>query len=97
MLLPVGSVVYLENGDQKIIILNRGVIVNQNNQEVFFDYTGAIYPEGLNPKQVYYFNQEDIDQVVFQGYVDDDERRFTDLYKKWVATTNLKKGYTQNN
>ena len=50
MLLPVGSVVYLENGNQKIVVLNRGAIVSQNNQKVIFDYTGAIYPEGLNPE-----------------------------------------------
>ncbi len=97
MLLPVGSVVYLENGNQKIVILNRGAIVSQNNQKVIFDYTGAIYPEGLNPEQVYYFNQEDIDKVVFQGYIDDDEKRFGDLYKKWLTTNNFKKGKTQNN
>ncbi len=47
-----------------------------------FDYTGALYPQGLDPEQVYYFNDEDIDEVVFEGFKDEDEERFVKLYKK---------------
>ncbi|MCD0063130.1 DUF4176 domain-containing protein, partial [Streptococcus agalactiae] len=56
MLLPVGSVVYLIDGNQKLVIVNRGAIVEQEGQEVYFDYLGGIFPEGLNLEQVYYFN-----------------------------------------
>ncbi|ALF27021.1 DUF4176 domain-containing protein [Streptococcus intermedius] len=84
MMLPVGSVVYLAEGNQKVIILNRGPIITQHGEDVLFDYTGALYPEGLNPEQVYYFNQEDIDEVVFEGYKDADEKRFITLYEKWL-------------
>ncbi|HEO7924472.1 TPA: DUF4176 domain-containing protein, partial [Streptococcus agalactiae] len=38
MLLPVGSIVYLVDGNQKLVILNRASIVDQNGQEVYFDY-----------------------------------------------------------
>lgn len=48
MLLPVGSVVYLIDGNQKLVIVNRGAIVEQEGQEVYFDYLGGIFPEGLN-------------------------------------------------
>lgn len=79
MLLPVGSVVYLIDGNQKLVIVNRGAIVEQEGQEVYFDYLGGIFPEGLNLEQVYYFNQEDIDEVVFEGYHDDEEERVSRL------------------
>ncbi|MGK7125884.1 DUF4176 domain-containing protein [Streptococcus agalactiae] len=59
MLLPVGSVVYLIDGNQKLVIVNRGAIVEQEGQEVYFDYLGGIFPEGLNLEQVYYFNKEE--------------------------------------
>ena len=49
-MLPVGSVVYLAEGNQKVIILNRGPIITQHGEDVLFDYTGALYPEGLNPE-----------------------------------------------
>jgi len=51
---------------------------------------------GLNPEQIFYFNQEDIDKVVFKGYTDLDEERFVELYKKWFEENkaNLKIGKT---
>ncbi|EGP5737900.1 MULTISPECIES: DUF4176 domain-containing protein [Enterococcus] len=85
MMLPIGSIVYLSEGNQKIMILNRGPLAEQHGKKVFFDYTGALYPQGLDPEQVYYFNDEDIDEVVFEGFKDEDEERFVKLYKKWVA------------
>lgn len=96
MLLPVGSVVYLIDGNQKLVIVNRGAIVEQEGQEVYFDYLGGIFPEGLNLEQVYYFNQEDIDEVVFEGYHNEEEERVSRLIEKWKNTEgkNLPKGKT---
>lgn len=96
MLLPVGSVVYLIDGNQKWVIVNRGAIVEQEGQEVYFDYLGGIFPEGLNLEQVYYFNQEDIDEVVFEGYHDEEEERVSRLIEKWKNKEgkNLPKGKT---
>ncbi|HIC0542755.1 TPA: DUF4176 domain-containing protein [Streptococcus agalactiae] len=96
MLLPVGSVVYLIDGNQKLVIVNRGAIVEQEEQEVYFDYLSGIFPEGLNLEQVYYFNQEDIDEVVFEGYHDEEEERVSRLIEKWKNTEgkNLPKGKT---
>ena len=50
----------------------------------------------LNPEQIFYFNHEDIDKVVFHGYTDLDEERFVELYKKWFEENkaNLKIGKT---
>ena len=81
--LPIGSIIYLKEGQQKVMILSRGCQLQQDNELVFFGYSGAAYPVGLNPEQIFYFNQEDIDKVVFHGYTDLDEERFVELYKKW--------------
>lgn len=96
MLLPVGSVVYLIDGNQKWVIVNRGAIVEQEGQKVYFNYLGGIFPEGLNLEQVYYFNQEDIDEVVFEGYHDEEEERVSRLIEKWKNKEgkNLPKGKT---
>lgn len=97
MILPIGSVVYLKEGNQKIMILNRGAVVEQDDRQVYFDYTGALYPEGLNPEQVYYFNREDIDEVIWEGYSDSDEKRYVELYEKWLTSINgiIKQGKTK--
>jgi len=92
-MLPIGSIVYLTGGDKKVMILNRGALVEQDGEQVLFDYTGGVYPNGLMPEQVYHFNEENIDKVVFVGFKDEDEERFQTLYEAWLAKqTNLKKG-----
>lgn len=85
MKLPIGSIVYLAEGNQKIMILNRGPFVEQHGEKVFFDYTGALYPSGLDPEEVFYFNETDVDEVVFEGFKDEEEVRFVALYEKWVS------------
>ena len=97
MILPIGSIVYLKDGNQKIMILNRGAVISQNNTQVYFDYTGALYPEGLNPEQVFYFNREDIDEVIWEGYSDLDEKRYVELYNNWLISIDgsIKQGKTK--
>ncbi|MGM0211417.1 DUF4176 domain-containing protein [Enterococcus sp. AZ112] len=96
-MLPIGSIVYLSEGNQKMMILNRGALVEQDGNKVVFDYTGAIYPTGLDPEQVYYFNDEDIDEVIFEGFKDGDEKRFVQLYDEWRKNNlSISKGKTDS-
>ena len=34
-ILPIGTIVYLKEGSQKLMILNRGVTIDQNGESVF--------------------------------------------------------------
>lgn len=82
---PIGSIVYLKNGHRKLMITNRVPIVNLGDGEVYFDYAACLYPIGFSPEQVYYFNEENIDKVIFKGYSDEDEERFVELFHKWLS------------
>ncbi|AXJ12910.1 DUF4176 domain-containing protein [Streptococcus pluranimalium] len=79
----IGSIVYLKDGRQKMMILNRGAIVDLGQGEVYFDYSACVYPIGFNPEKIFYFNEENIDKVLFEGYRDEDEERFLELYSQW--------------
>ncbi|MEI5991699.1 hypothetical protein A5881_003236 [Enterococcus termitis] len=79
-----GTIVYLKDGRAKIMIINRGPIVEKEGISFLYDYAGCVYPIGMNPEQVLYFNEENIDKVLFEGYRDEDEQRFEELYKKSV-------------
>ncbi|WP_206603429.1 DUF4176 domain-containing protein [Bifidobacterium catulorum] len=72
-MLPIGSVVYLAGGNQKIM-----------SRDVFFDYTGVLYPQGFDPDNIYYFHDVDVDEVVFEGYRDDDQNRLDTMFTNWV-------------
>lgn len=84
-LLPLGSVVYLEEGTQKLIIVGRGAIFEDpdTGQEVFADYMGVLYPQGLQTESTYFFQHDNIDEVVFEGYRDEEEERFLEVYQEW--------------
>ena len=79
------------------MILNRGVTIEQNGESVLFDYSAAFYPMGLNPEQLFYFNREDVDRIVFKGYSDEEEDRFVELYLQWLEENKEKvvKGRTK--
>lgn len=93
-LLPIGSIVYLQDGSQKLMILNRGPQIELEGKVQMFDYSGCVYPVGLAADQVLYFNTENIDKVLFEGFSDDDEARFQELYEKWLENEgkDVKKG-----
>lgn len=59
-----------------------------------FGYSGCFYPQGLDPENVFYFNDENIDEVVFEGLKDSEEERFQKVYDEWLEENkgSLKKG-----
>ena len=74
-LLPLGSIVILENGEKKIMIYGRRQLAITNQEE--YDYVACLYPEGnINDEFTYLFNHSDIKEVIFTGYSDDDEIEF---------------------
>ena len=92
-LLPLGSVVYLEEGTQKLIIIGRGVIFedSDSSEQVFADYMGTLYPSGFQKNSNIFFQHENIDRVVFRGYSDEEEKRFLEVYNYWKGTIKVKR------
>lgn len=69
---PLGSVVLLHGGTQKVMIVGRGLNVSDNGEQYYFDYGGVLYPNGFEGERMAYFNHENIERVFFAGYDDDD-------------------------
>lgn len=92
-LLPLGSVVYLEEGTQKLIIIGRGVVFedSDSSEQVFADYMGTLYPSGFQKNSNIFFQHENIDRVVFRGYSDEEEKRFLEVYNNWKGTIKVKR------
>ena len=94
LMLPIGSIVYLKNGSRKIMILNRGAFLEKAGEKTIFDYSGCIYPIGLDAEQIFYFNEENVDKVIFEGFKDEEEDRYQELYQQWLIDNEgvLKRG-----
>lgn len=90
-ILPIGSIVRLKNGDVKLMILNRAPLYNKNGSIGYFDYSACIYPTGKVEEQAYFFNRENIEEVFFEGYVDEQEELFREKYKEKMKDINYPK------
>ena len=84
--LPLGSVVLLKGGTQKLVIIGRGLQVqNAQKKILFFDYAGVPYPQGLSGDEAMYFNIDMIVKVVHEGYSDEDDAIITDSINEYLA------------
>lgn len=76
-LLPIGSIVLLKDGEKKLMI--SGIMQSDGGVGKQYDYLGLLYPEGhLGGKFQFLFNHEEIAQIVFRGYEDDERNLFLD-------------------
>jgi len=77
-ILPVGSVVLLEDSNKRLMIVGR--FQKTNGSEKVFDYSGCLYPEGiLDSNNMYLFDHEQINTVYFIGFQDYEQLEFTKL------------------
>ncbi|RAR45505.1 DUF4176 domain-containing protein [Paenibacillus sp. MDMC362] len=75
-LLPNGSIVILKEGEKKLVIYGRKQILALDQPQMF-DYLACLYPEGyVSPEFAYVFNHEDIQEIIFTGYQDEEEEQF---------------------
>lgn len=75
------------------MIVGRGAIMEdeETKEDVYFDYMGASYPEGMDPENAIFFNEDNVDEVLFTGFIDDEEERFKKLYRDWEASLSIDK------
>ena len=76
-LLPIGSVVLLKNSTKRVMILGVAQEAQREDGVKLYDYAGCLYPEGfLDPEQNFLFNQDQIEQLFFIGYQDEEALAF---------------------
>ena len=74
-LLPIGSVVTLEEGKHKLMIF--GVKQTHSETGKLYDYAGVLYPEGnVGTEYQMLFNHDKIKSVEFRGYENEERERF---------------------
>ena len=77
-LLPIGSIVKLENFDRLVMIMGVWAIIDGEEENVI-DYSGVIYPEGyINKELTLAFDRDKITDVLYIGYMDDQQKYLMD-------------------
>ncbi len=92
-LLPLGSVIRMHGAaeDGKLMIINRCVVATWNGEQGYFEYSACPYIFGFEGGKSIYFNHEDIEEICFKGYVDEDEIDVRLRYQGFIESKVLKK------
>ena len=73
--LPIGTIVSLNGGTKKVMIVGFYPIDKNNN--VMYEYSGCLYPEGfLSNSKMVVFNHNQIEKVYYLGFSDQEELEF---------------------
>ncbi len=78
-MLPIGSIVKLKGIGRKIMIFGYDQH-NRSKPNMNFEYIGVVYPEGhIDSKLHLGFNHNDIVEVVYEGYQDEERQDFVNI------------------
>ena len=74
-LLPLGSVVKLEEVEPYIMICGR-ILCTQSDDRIY-DYVGCLYPEGMGKSdELVFFDRDAIEELYFIGFQDEYEMTY---------------------
>lgn len=77
--LPIGSIVAIKGYDRSFMVLGRAIRKQEDGK--YYDYCACLYPDGYMGGDLYFFNEDAIEEVVFEGFEDEYEQllRLQDL------------------
>ena len=95
-MLPIGSVVELENDDKKYVIVGFMHQELEGNTLSIYQYTACEYSLGIDDKNDFlYFNDDKIDGLLFMGYTTQFDRIYLrilyEMYKEIENEKNIDK------
>lgn len=93
-ILPLGSVVLLNGGTKKVMIIGYCMKTPEKPNKIF-DYCGCVFPEGVLRSDITcVFDHEQIQQVYFSGYENDETSAFLN---KVITLTSIENQKVEQN
>ena len=81
--LPIGTVVLLKEGTQKVMITGYLIYSKDSNKKEMYDYGACIFPEGvISADSTLVFNHDQIDKIVYLGYENEEQANFNTFIKE---------------
>ncbi len=83
--LPIGSVVLLQNAEKRLMIIGYQRKKTAEDTEVF-DYCGCPYPEGfISAEDTAIFNHSQIDRIIAVGLQNSQQIEFAEKLRNFIA------------
>ncbi len=94
-ILPTGSIVTLNimkpGAENTKFIIIRRFIQNAVKEKEYFEYELMLYPSGTKDKKGVLVNHEQISNIVFRGYSDEEEEDYIKRVDKLLLQNSAKK------
>jgi hypothetical protein len=88
--LPLGTIVLLKDAKKKMMIIGYEIETEDENRTIY-NYMGCLYPEGFIEDNVHLlFNHEQIGQVIFMGFSNEESIELHKVLKELVNKRNNK-------
>lgn len=83
--LPIGSVVLLQNASKRLMIIGYQRMKEENSNKIF-DYCGCLYPEGFTSiNETAVFDHSQIDRIISVGLQNPAQIQFSEKLKTVIA------------
>lgn len=91
--LPIGSIVLLNGGIKKVMVIGYFFNDPTINKNKVFDYLGAMYPEGVFTLENFLaFDNKDISKIYNLGFSDEEQKHFSkkliEMKQKYINQNN---------
>lgn len=87
--IPLGSVVSLKGNPKKMMVIARGLILDEDDVRTYYDYGFCLYPEGMVGDAVIYSNHDQIQTIHFNGFVGEEEDDMVHRIKEAVRSMDI--------
>lgn len=99
VLLPIGSIVNLnimkESARSIKFIVMRRYIVDPNNSQQYYEYEVMNYPGGSQDGTSLLVNNEQISNIIFRGYADEEDNSYQNYANELIISNNLNKAFVK--
>ena len=86
--LPIGTVVLLKDATKRLMITGYCSAKPEEVDKVY-DYVGMLFPEGnLVGDEVALFNHDQITEILYMGYKNEEEIEFKDKLRHYIIQKN---------
>ncbi|MDR0297697.1 MAG: DUF4176 domain-containing protein [Streptococcaceae bacterium] len=89
--LPIGTVVTLKGSNQNLVIISLLPVAEIKGEKGYFEFGAATLPTGLASEDLIFFNRENIENIIYLGYVDARFQEFMGHYDEIISKVEYKR------
>ncbi len=96
---PLGTI-FKPNGSRKrFMIIARAIAISAKpgDEKQFYDYACVLYPEGLIGNQLFYFQDSEVSDVIFEGFSDEEDKIAMSRLKQILEKEDVKRAEKKMN